>query len=186
MSSEQALSIASLVAFAVEDLDPEHVKITDKDGRVYAIEDELQGSINSQMGFKVENENQLARKAQMQLNRLVGYGNASVQVSLDLTFTHGSKKVVKYDPDGKVAEQGRYQYGKNKPGPGRGWRCRRCCRKPGKSEPGRRQNAEELYGILENQLPGPENGRDRNQFDSRAQFHDRFGDRQFGRGRNQG
>ena len=105
LSDEQALSIASLVAFAVEDLEPENVKITDKNGRVYHVADELQGSINSQIGFVVENERLLARKAQQQLNRLLGYGNSSVQVSLDLTFTNGSKKTVKYDPEGKVVEQ---------------------------------------------------------------------------------
>ena len=103
LTEQQASSIASLVAFAVQDLEPEQVNITDKDGHEYMIHDELAASINSQIDFITEAERKLARKAEDQLMRVLGPGNASVQVSLDLTFLNGSKTVTKYDAKGRVA-----------------------------------------------------------------------------------
>ncbi len=102
LSDQQASSIASFVAFAVEDLRPEAVQITDKDGRSYTIPDEQVHQISSQVEYVAEAERKLAKKAETQLLHFLGYGNASVQVNLDLTFTHGSKTTTSYDPDGKV------------------------------------------------------------------------------------
>ncbi|QEG23372.1 flagellar basal-body MS-ring/collar protein FliF [Mariniblastus fucicola] len=102
LNEQQASSIASLVAFAVEDLAPEAVQITDKDGRNYTISDQGMQHVSSQIEYTTENERKLARKAETQLVHFLGHGNASVQVSLDLTFTNGSTKVTKYDGEGKV------------------------------------------------------------------------------------
>ncbi|NNE01507.1 MAG: hypothetical protein HKN47_29700, partial [Pirellulaceae bacterium] len=98
-----ASSIASFVAFAVEDLRPEAVQITDKEGRSYTVPDEQVHQINSQVEYIAELESKLSHKAETQLLHFLGYGNASVQVSLDMTFTQGSTTITKYDPDGKVA-----------------------------------------------------------------------------------
>ena len=87
LSDQQASSIASFVAFAVEDLQPEAVQITDKDGRSYTIPDDQVHQISSQVEYLAEAESKLAKKAETQLLHFLGYGNASVQVSLDLTFT---------------------------------------------------------------------------------------------------
>ncbi|TWU02172.1 flagellar basal-body MS-ring/collar protein FliF [Stieleria varia] len=105
LSEQQAESIASFVAFAVEDLRPEAVQITDKDGRNYTIPDEGTKQISNQVEYIAEAESKLARKAEEQLFHFLGHGNASVQVSLDYTFTNGSTTITKYDPDGKVASQ---------------------------------------------------------------------------------
>lgn len=105
LSDFQAQSIASLVAFAVEDLDPESVQITDKDGRSYTVADEGMHQIKSQIEFTTETEKRLARKAETQLLHFLGHGNASVQVSLDLTFTNGSKTITSYDAEGKVPNE---------------------------------------------------------------------------------
>ena len=105
LTDQQASSIASFVAFAVEDLRPEAVQITDKDGRSYTVPDEQVHKIASQVEYTAEAERKLARKAETQLLHFLGYGNASVQVSMDLTFSEGSKTVTKYDPEGKVASE---------------------------------------------------------------------------------
>ena len=102
LTDQQASSIASFVAFAIEDLRPEAVQITDKDGRSYTVPDEQTHQINSQVEYVAEAESKLARKAETQLLHFLGYGNASVQVNLDFTFTQGSRTTTKYDPDGKV------------------------------------------------------------------------------------
>lgn len=105
LTEQQASSIASFVAFAVEDLTPEGVQITDRDGRSYTVPDDKAKQIGDQVEYIAEAERKLARKAESQLLQFLGYGNASVQVSLDMTFTQGSKKITKYDADGAVPNQ---------------------------------------------------------------------------------
>ncbi|QDT11169.1 flagellar basal-body MS-ring/collar protein FliF [Stieleria marina] len=105
LSDQQALSIASFVAYAVEDLAPKAVQITDKDGRSYTIPDDQVAQINSQVEYVAEAERKLEQKAQTQLLHFLGFGNASVQVSLDYTFKSGSITKTDYDPDGKVASE---------------------------------------------------------------------------------
>ncbi|MCD0459818.1 flagellar basal-body MS-ring/collar protein FliF [Roseiconus lacunae] len=105
LTDQQASSIASFVAYAVEDLSPEGVQITDLDGRSYTIPDEETGQIASQVEYIAQAERKLAQKAEAQLLKFLGYGNASVQVSLDMTFTQGSKKITSYDREGAVPSQ---------------------------------------------------------------------------------
>ena len=105
ISDQQALSIASFVAFAVEDLKPDAVQITDKDGRSYTVPDDQVAQINSQVEYVAEAERKLEQKAQTQLLHFLGFGNASVQVSLDYTFKSGSVTRTDYDPEGKVASE---------------------------------------------------------------------------------
>ncbi|PAY18688.1 flagellar M-ring protein FliF [Rhodopirellula sp. SM50] len=105
LNDQQAASIASFVAYAVEDLRPEAVQITDRDGRSYTVPDEQAQQIGSQVEYISEAERKLAHKAESQLLQFLGYGNASVQVSLDMTFTQGSTKTTKYDADGAVPSQ---------------------------------------------------------------------------------
>ncbi len=105
LTDQQALSIASFVAYAVEDLKPKAVQITDKDGRSYTVPDDQVAQINSQVEYVAEAERKLEQKAQTQLMHFLGFGNASVQVSLDYTFKSGSVTRTDYDPDGKVASE---------------------------------------------------------------------------------
>lgn len=105
LTDQQASSIASFVAFAVEDLRPEAVQITDREGNSYTVPDEKVNQIASQVEYIAELERKLAHKAESQLLHFLGYGNASVQVSMDVTFTSGSRVTTKYDPEGKVPSE---------------------------------------------------------------------------------
>ncbi|MEM7454267.1 MAG: flagellar M-ring protein FliF C-terminal domain-containing protein [Planctomycetota bacterium] len=99
-----ALNIADLVASSVgEGLTPEKVVITDTTGRRYSVPDSDVQHINSQVEYTLERESRLARKAEAQLTQLLGIGNVTVQVALDYTFPNGSKRVISYDAEGKVA-----------------------------------------------------------------------------------
>ncbi len=102
LTQEQAHSIATFVAFAVEDLDPTGVQITDKNGNSYITPEEGAAQIGSQVEYTTAAEKRLASKAETQLLSFLGFGNASVQVSLDMTFANGSRTTTKYDPDSKV------------------------------------------------------------------------------------
>ncbi|MFK7737114.1 MAG: flagellar M-ring protein FliF C-terminal domain-containing protein [Pirellulaceae bacterium] len=102
LSESQAGSIAKIVAYSVEDLDPTAVHITDKEGNSYSTPDEQTHQINSQVEYAQAAERYLAEKAERQLVNFVGFGNASVQVSADYSFTTGSRTSTKYDKDGKV------------------------------------------------------------------------------------
>ena len=105
LSEQQATSIASLVAFAVEDLQPTDVQITDKDGNIYSVPNEDVQHITNQVEFVTHAEKRLAHKAEEQLYHFLGHGNASVQVSLDYSFKSGSTTSKTYDPNGKVAQE---------------------------------------------------------------------------------
>lgn len=105
LNEQQANSIASLVAYAVDNLEPEDVQITDKNGRSYTLPNEQVHQIASQVEYVTQAEQKLARKAESQLYKFLGAGNSNVEVALDLTFTNGSRKTTKYDPDSKVPSQ---------------------------------------------------------------------------------
>ncbi|MEO1526413.1 MAG: flagellar basal-body MS-ring/collar protein FliF [Planctomycetota bacterium] len=105
LTERQATSIAAFVANAVEDLKPEAVQVTDRDGRSYNIPDEETHQITNQIEYVAHAEDKLSRKAETQLVQFLGLGNASVEVSLDYTFTNGSRTITKYDNDGKVASE---------------------------------------------------------------------------------
>lgn len=102
LTDSQAYVIASTIANAVEDMEPEAVQISDRDGRSYTLPEEGMQQIGSQIDYTYSNERKLARKAQALLDKLLGPDNSRVEVALDLTFKSGSTTTTKYDPDGKV------------------------------------------------------------------------------------
>ena len=79
--------------------------MTDRDGRSYTVPDEETHQITNQIEYVTHAEERLARKAETQLVQFLGLGNATVEVSLDYTFTNGSRTITKYDNDGKVASE---------------------------------------------------------------------------------
>ncbi|MEM8736636.1 MAG: hypothetical protein AAGG44_20570, partial [Planctomycetota bacterium] len=67
LSELQAMSIAKLVAYAVEDLDPTAVQITDKLGNSYTTPDDETHQINNQVEYAQMQERALVNKAERQL-----------------------------------------------------------------------------------------------------------------------
>lgn len=104
LTDRQATSIANIVAYAVEGLTPDGVQVTDKNGQSYTIASGESQQISTQVEYIGFAERKLADKAQAQLVQFLGPGNASVQISLDLDFTRGSKTTVSY-PGQKVATE---------------------------------------------------------------------------------
>ncbi|OUT61993.1 MAG: flagellar M-ring protein FliF [Rhodopirellula sp. TMED11] len=102
LNQHQADSIASLVAYAVEGLTESHVKITDRNGYTYQTGDEGLNAVSDQMTYISALEERLSNKALDQLTRFVGYGNASVEVNLDVSFDQQTVTSTTYDPKQSV------------------------------------------------------------------------------------
>ncbi len=105
LTDKQAGAIANLVAFAVEGLQPEAVQISDKNGHSYTVADSEAKEISTQVEYVSFAERKLEDKAMAQLSRLLGPGNASVMVSLDMSFSKGSRTTTKYEAANKVATE---------------------------------------------------------------------------------
>ena len=104
LTSENVLAIASTVSFAIENLVPDRIRITDESGNVYRVPDSESGRVDNQMEYTAQQERKLSLKAQQQLDRFFGFGNSSVQISLNYTFVESNEQSTEYDADGKVAE----------------------------------------------------------------------------------
>ena len=89
LESEQVNAIRHLVANAVQGLAPDQVAVVDNRGRTLSEElkqDPTLGSAPSQMRYKAQVEDYLAKKVETMLSAVIGPGNAVVRVSADIRF----------------------------------------------------------------------------------------------------
>lgn len=101
-SESDAAAIASLVSTSVGmGLTTDLVSITDTLGNVYATNESL-GQITKQEEYRTSRERWLSQKAESILTQFLGYGNASVAVTADYSFSFGTTESEEYDPDEKV------------------------------------------------------------------------------------
>lgn len=100
---QQAAAVVSMVAHAVEGLDPNNVSITDTSGHILSEQTSPLGSdIARQFEYQRRIETELASKAESMLSQLLGPGRAIVRVAADVDFTQTTRKETTYDPDTKV------------------------------------------------------------------------------------
>jgi flagellar M-ring protein FliF len=105
MESEQVNAIRHLVANAVQGLAPDQVAVVDNRGRTLSEElkqDPTLGTASSQMRYKQQVEDYLARKVETMLATVIGPGNAVVRVSAEIDTEATVLTSEKYDPDGQV------------------------------------------------------------------------------------
>lgn len=101
IKTEQVKAIKNLVAYAVPRLTPEKVFLTDQNGN--SLTDEVGRNSNDIESYKANVENQTAKKVQTVLEKIVGKGNVSVQVSADIDFNTAKSTIESYIPvDGKT------------------------------------------------------------------------------------
>lgn len=101
MKTEQVKAIKNLVAYAVPRLTPERVFLTDQSGN--SLTDEVGRNSSDIESYKTNVENQTAKKVQTVLEKIVGKGNVSVQVSADIDFNTAKSTIESYIPvDGKT------------------------------------------------------------------------------------
>lgn len=105
LETDQVNAIRHLVANAVQGLGPDQVAIVDNRGRVLSEElkqDPTLGSATSQMRYKQQVEDYLAKKVETMLATVIGPGNAVVRVSAEIDTEATTQQSEKYDPEGQV------------------------------------------------------------------------------------
>lgn len=96
LKSSQVKAIKNLVAYAVPRLTPEKVFITDQNGN--ALSDEAGKSSNDMESFKGNFEKDTSEKITTVLEKIMGKGNATVQVSADINFDSAKSTIESYVP----------------------------------------------------------------------------------------
>ncbi len=105
LDSEGVNAIRHLVANAVQGLAPDQVAVVDNRGRVLSEElkqDPTLGNASSQMRYKQQVEDYLARKVESMLALVIGPSNAVVRVSAEIDTEAMTQSQERYDPDGQV------------------------------------------------------------------------------------
>ncbi len=102
---DQVNSIRHLVANSVQGLAVDQVAIVDNRGRVLSEElkqDPTLGTASSQMRYKQQVEDYLAKKVESMLAAVIGPGNAVVRVSAEIETEATTLVQEKFDPEGQV------------------------------------------------------------------------------------
>jgi flagellar M-ring protein FliF len=105
LDPEQVNSIRNLVANAVQGLSTEQVAVVDNRGRVLSEElkqDPALGTASSQMRYRQQVEDYLAKKVETMLSAVIGPGNAVVRVSAEIETEATTQLQEKFDPEGQV------------------------------------------------------------------------------------
>ncbi len=102
LSGHAAQSILTLVARAVEGLDPQNISLMDTAGRQFQASNGMNGTVSSQFEHRQMVEHSLAAKAESMLSELLGPGKAVVRVSADIDFRETTRSEISYDPASKV------------------------------------------------------------------------------------
>ncbi len=105
LEPEQVNSIRHLVANAVQGLSPDQVAVIDNHGRVLSEDlrqDPTLANASSQMRYRQQIEDYLAKKVETMLAAVIGPGQAVVRVSAEIDSEATTQTSEKYDPDGQV------------------------------------------------------------------------------------
>lgn len=98
LKSSQVKAIKNLVAYAVPRMTPDKVFITDQNGNSLCDDDGK--SSNDMESFKTNFETDTATKITTVLEKIMGKGNATVQVSADINFDSAKSTIESYVPLG--------------------------------------------------------------------------------------
>ncbi|HVS51313.1 MAG TPA: flagellar basal-body MS-ring/collar protein FliF [Opitutaceae bacterium] len=102
---DQVNAIRHLVANAVQGLAPDQVAVVDNRGRTLSEElkqDPTLGTASSQIRYRQQVEDYLAKKVESMLATVIGPGNAVVRVSAEIDTESTTLNSEKWDPDGQV------------------------------------------------------------------------------------
>jgi flagellar M-ring protein FliF len=106
LQEKQVQGIVHLVAGSVERLEPENVTVVDVNGSVLSAGvsegSQLAGLTSSQQEFQREVEEDLEKRVQTMLERVVGKGKAIVRVAASLDLAQQEKTEEIFDPDSAV------------------------------------------------------------------------------------
>jgi len=98
LKSSQVKAIKNLVAYGIPRLTPDRVFITDQNGN--SLSDENGKNSKDMESFKTNFETQTSEKVTTVLEKIMGKGNATVQVSADINFDSAKSTIESYIPLG--------------------------------------------------------------------------------------
>jgi len=96
LKTEQVKAIKNLVAYSIPRMTPDEVFITDQNGQ--SLSDETSKSSTDMESFKSNIEKETAKKVSTVIEKIVGKGNVSVQVSADIDFNSAKSTIESYIP----------------------------------------------------------------------------------------
>jgi flagellar M-ring protein FliF len=105
LETDQVNAVRHLVANAVQGLQPDQVAVVDNRGHVLSEDlkqDPTLGTASSQMRYKQQVEDYLAKKVESMLATVIGPGNTVVRVSAEIETEATTLLSEKYDPEGQV------------------------------------------------------------------------------------
>lgn len=105
LETDQVNAIRHLVANAVQGLGPDQVAVVDNRGHVLSEDlkqDPTLGSATSQMRYKQQVEDYLAKKVESMLAMVIGPGSTVVRVSAEIDTESTTQQSEKFDPEGQV------------------------------------------------------------------------------------
>ncbi len=99
----QVQAIVHLVASSVEGLDPKQVTVTDSAGQVLSAAGDDAGTVGDSRAQQVKAfEDRMSGSVTSVLDRVLGTGNAAVQVTADLNFDQTTTQTTRYFTDPKL------------------------------------------------------------------------------------
>ncbi|MBS42782.1 MAG: flagellar M-ring protein FliF [Nocardioides sp.] len=105
LTPEQVQAVVHLVASSIDGLDPDDVTVADSSGKVLSAPGGTEGADAAARTSQVEAVQDQARtRLQAMLDRVVGVGNSTVQVTADLDFASSVTETTDYRADEEVPE----------------------------------------------------------------------------------
>ena len=103
LAPEQVQAVVHLVASSIDGLDPENVTVADSSGRVLSTPGGTVGAATTERTQQTEAyQEQVRSDLQAMLDRVVGPGNSTVQVTAELDFDKAVTETTDYQPDKKI------------------------------------------------------------------------------------
>jgi flagellar M-ring protein FliF len=103
VAPEKVQAIVNLVASSIDGLDPGNVTVADSTGKVLSSDSANGGSTGTQAQAVTDFQARKTQQIQTMLDRVLGAGNSTVQVSADLDFDKAIQESTKYSYNKKNA-----------------------------------------------------------------------------------
>ncbi|MBI3534806.1 MAG: flagellar M-ring protein FliF, partial [Deltaproteobacteria bacterium] len=123
LAEKQIYGISNLVSRAIEGMDQQEVVIVDSNGKMLSknIHDPLTAVTATQFDFRQKYEEDLEKRIEGLLSKIVGEGRVAVRVNSEIDFSQVNETQTIYDPDGSairsIQKNTKTMEG-NRPGPG--------------------------------------------------------------------
>ena len=99
LQPEQVQAVVHLVASSIDGLDPDMVTVADSTGRVLSTNDGAGGAASTRSQQVEDYQDELNGRIQQMLDRVVGPGNSTVQVTANLDFDKSVTESTTYEAD---------------------------------------------------------------------------------------